>query len=491
MADNITRGDGDGRDRALSEAPEAGNPGTTKEYKALSGLIQRFQLAARAGLQFGGNRDLYNVFGYKKVVTTDDFLAKYVRQDITTRIIDAPPTATWATPPEVLASEGAQEAWKQLDRKVKLWNAIYRADKLSRLNHFSLLLFGFDDTGNMKRPVNPDRVNEVLYVRPIGSRLVDKVVFNNNVRDARYGMPETYTIHFDEPSTKSVSAGQLTVKSLKDLEVHHSRVIHIVENPLEDSVFGTPIIEKVYNLLDDLLKVAGGTSETYWLTGNRGIQANVDKEMEINPEDAAALSDEIDEYMHQLRRFIRTRGVDLNVLEGKVPNPKETFEMIVALISGTTGIPKRILLGSEAGQLASEQDRANWAERIDERRALFAEPVILEPIVDLLQLVGIIPDEEVEFNWESAFRLSPLESSMTMAQTARAIGNISRQTGNKTPMQLTSRQEGREILGLEGDLEESELMDIPTDDMVPPRDEGGEVGDGNESSPPPAEEETD
>ena len=237
-----------------------------------------------------------------------------------------------------------------------------------------------------------------------------------------------------------------------------------MENPLEDEVFGIPIIEKVYNLLDDLLKVSGGTAETYWLTGNRGIQVDVDKEMEISPADAAALSTEIDEYMHQLRRFIRTRGVDMNVLESKPPNPKDVFSMIINLISGTTGIPTRILLGSEAGQLASEQDRANWAERIDERRDLFAEPNMLWPLVDLFQEVGLLSEGEVTFEWPSAFIQNPLEIGQTQAQTARAIGNISRQTGNKAPMQLTSRTEAREIIGLKGDLAEEDIIEPPEEE---------------------------
>lgn len=454
----------------VSNAPKGSDAGVTKintQLMTLSGLIQRAQLANMAGMQYGGARDLYQVFGYKKQLTEDDFLAKYMRQDITTRIIDAPPAATWSNPPHIDQTE-QETAWNVLDRKVKLFPSIYRADRLARLNSFSILLLGFDDSGNMERKVNPAKVKELLYTRAIGSRLVDEVTFNDDPRSPRFGFPEVYTIKFDDPTLKSSSGGNVTVKGQKDLKVHNSRVIHIVENALEDPVFGIPIIEKVYNLLDDLLKVGGGTSETYWLSGRGGMQANVDKDMEIQPEDATALSDEIDEYMHQLRRFIRTRGIEMNILDIKTPNPKEVFSMIINLISGTTGIPSRILLGSEAGQLASEQDRANWAERIDERRTLYAEPNILEPLTDILQETGLIPEGETTWIWPSAFIQNPLEIGQTQAQTARAIGNISRQTGNKAPMQLTSRTEAREIIGLEGDLPESEIIEPPEEETTAP-----------------------
>lgn len=448
-----------------SNSGKPANPAASSDDKAafnaglqvLSTLISRAQLASRAGLQFGGARDLYEVFGYKKVLDDDSFLVKYQRQDVASRVIDAPPGATWSNPPTI-ENEAINEALYTLDEEVKLWNAMYRADRLSRLGAYSILFYGFDDTGNVERPVNPERVSELLYVKPISKRMVQTIDFVKDPRSRRFGMPEKYKIMMEDPTTKSSGTGSTSTASMKELTIDASRVIHIVENPLEDSTYGTPIIEKCFNLLDDLLKVAGGTAETYWLTGNRGIHANVDKEMEINPEDAAALSDEMDEYMHQLRRVLRTRGVDVKPLESKTPNPKETFEMIAALISGTTGIPKRILMGSEAGQLASEQDRANWAERIAERRELFVNPIMLRPSLVLLQNVGLLPEGDIKIQWPSAFIQNPLEEGQTMAQTARAIGNISRQTGSQTPMQLTTREEARAILGLEGDLPESEII---------------------------------
>jgi hypothetical protein len=74
-------------------------------------------------------------------------------------------------------------------------------------------------------------------------------------------------------------------------------------------------------------------------------------------------------------------------------------------------------------------------------------------------MVGLLPEGKAEFVWPSAFIMSPLETGMAQAQTARAIGNISRQTGNKTPMQITSRVEAREIMGLKGDLPESDIIE--------------------------------
>lgn len=427
-------------------------------FRNLGAIIHRFGLAQLAGLQFGGARDLYAVFGYRKKFANDDFLAKYVRQDIVSRIIDAPPGAVWSNPPKLVGGVRAAQQWEELVKKYNIWNVLYRADRLARLNHFSIVLMGFDDTADLTRPLST-RGARLLYMRPIGSRNVEEIGLNTDSGSERFGRPERYRIRFDDPAARSTIGHQLNIRAGKQITVHHSRVVHIVENSLEDDILGIPIIERCFNLLDDLLKVVGGTAETYWLTGNRGLQADIDKEMDVDPADAQALADEIDQYMHQLRRFIRTRGVKLNPLGSETPNPQQVFNMIMALLSGTTGIPRRILLGSEVGSLASEQDRANWAERVDERRKLFAWPIVLLPVIQLLQRAKVLANGELEPEWPDAFIMNPLENAQMMAQKARAIGNMSRQTGNKTPMQITSREESRNIIGLEGDLPESEILE--------------------------------
>ena len=84
----------------------------SKVFKALSDLISRVSLANRAGLRFDNARDFYAVFGYLKDLTFKDYLAKYQRQDVAGRIIDAPVQATWRSPPEITSdSHFFKDAW--------------------------------------------------------------------------------------------------------------------------------------------------------------------------------------------------------------------------------------------------------------------------------------------------------------------------------------------------------------------------------------------
>lgn len=434
--------------------------------RKMNALLNRMQLASMAGYQFGGKRKLYEVFGYPVNLQDKDFAIRYIRQDIAARIVDAPPEASWANHPTIrvpgdTAAYFDKIAW---DDDIDLWNVMKDGDRFSRMNRFSIVLFGFPGALDKPAPAGA----KMLYARAIGSRHVSSIQLESDPQSPRFGKPKMYKVqlHQTMPSTSTIVTPSSTASATRDVDIHWTRTIHIVESPLEDQIYGIPTMEKISNLLDDLLKVVGGTAETYWLTANRGIQADVDKEMELDPGQAAELGDQIEEYSHQLRRVLRTRGVKLNVLTSETPSPKEPFEMLISLLSGTTGIPRRILLGSEAGQLASEQDRANWSERIEERNMSHVEPRILRPTIRLLQRQGLIGTGQLEVKWPEVFRLSPLERATVMASKARAVGNFSRQTGNKTPMQITSRVEARELMDLEGDLPENELFNAGDPDFT-------------------------
>ena len=94
----------------------------SKVFKVLSDLISRASLANRAGLRFDNARDFYSVFGYLKDLTFKDYLAKYQRQDIAGRIIDAPVQATWRSPPAVTSdSQEFKDASEVVTRKGMLW----------------------------------------------------------------------------------------------------------------------------------------------------------------------------------------------------------------------------------------------------------------------------------------------------------------------------------------------------------------------------------
>lgn len=418
----------------------------------VTALISRASLAMRAGLQFGGARDLYKVFGYKTILRHDDFVAKYVRQDIAQRIINAPVDATWTDPPMLKVGKAKNkkewEEWKTFTKDADVYSHLRKADIFAGLGMFSILVIGFDDGRKLDKPVNAGRRNKVIYMQPYLEGSVAITKFEEDETNPRFGKPIEYEVTPGELLSARTSA-TTRLQLRNKFTVHYTRVLHLADGTLENTILGHSRLEPVYNVLDDLLKVAGGSAETYWLTANRGMQVDVDKDMELAPEDAADLSDEIDEYQHQLRRVIRTRGVKISNLGSDVADPKNEFGVLLSLLSATTSIPQRVLMGAEAGQLASQQDRANWAVAVAQRVANYAEPHVLKPFIALMAAANVFDmPEGLEILWPEPFKMNPLERAQTSAQMARSAVNVARalEVQQKIKTNLMSIEESREII---------------------------------------------
>lgn len=407
-----------------------------------SSLMSRMMLALRAGLQFGGARDLYQVYGYNRAITEKMMYDKYSRQDVASSVIDKPASALWTNPPLITINEKSIGSdWDNFVHKHQLWSKLLRADKLLGMESYVVLYLGAP--GNAETPFK--KGTDIAFIQVFGGTNATISSYITDPNDPRYGYPEFYSMQLGAQ-----------VSNVKTLKVHHSRIIHLTNELLDSNYLSAPRMLRGYNILEDILKVAGGSAETFWLTANRGTQVDVDKDMELGAGDLAALNDEIEEYQHQLRRVIRTRGVKVTTLGSDVADPSGVFSVSISLLASTYKIPQRILMGAEAGQLASEQDRANWATSVEERRESFAEPYVLLPILDKLQAYGVIKQLSgiPTFEWPEAFRVSPLERGQTMAQIARAVGNFSRQTQLGNPILTTD--ECRAVIG------HTKKEDLPT-----------------------------
>lgn len=463
-------GSGSGSHMRATNKERRRNP-TTLEANSLRGLrmfstlLDRMKIGGRLGLGFDGKRDYYKIFGWSREITFEKAFARYERQDVAKRVIDALAHDTWRNPPE-FKDAGSQfdRKWRQVLRHpdVRIWNALERADKLAGLGRYSIILCGFArGSTNMTVPINGNG-SELIYMQPYGQAAVRIKSFVTDAASPRFNLPEIYEI---DPSRQKDIRGLSAGRSERDnhrifvpFDVHASRVVHVIENPMEDNVYGTPRLYPIWNDLDDLYKICGGSAESYWRSAWAGLQADIDKDLQLDEDDAEALEDEVQEYYHEFRRFIRTRGVSMKSLQSTsgFPDPTGAFVVTMKLIAGSTGIPLRILLGSEAGQLASNTDRSNWADRISERQTGFAEPQALRPMVATLQGAGILPPmgRNAEIEWQSAYRQTPYEMGQTASQYGRAANAFGRTA--KDGVRIVGRKEARVMMNLPPDLPEDD-----------------------------------
>lgn len=396
-----------------------------QELQILSAMTSRLNWLTQIGATFGGERDLYNALGWKKSLSYNDYWWRYDRQDIARRIVNAPVNTTWRGELGVLAAANSllpkgessrfESEWKALEKRLRLVNIFARADKLCRVGEYSALLLGFDDVtteGGFREPVGGVEEGDylelkpvvsgrrLLYVKVLGQGSAEIYQYNENPNSPRYWLPELYQVKINKPD------GTAT----KTYIVHYTRIIHVAEDVLENELFGVPSLKAVFNRLEDLEKIVGGSAEMFWRGARPGYAAIQDPDTDMTPKEKEGFSKELESWTHDLTRFLRLKGIDVKSLAPQVSSPKAHVDAQLQMISAVTGIPLRILIGSERGELASTSDDDNYFTRIAERRADHAEPNIIRPFLNRLITYGVLPNPgEYVVEWEDLWSPSDKE----------------------------------------------------------------------------------
>ena len=385
-------------------------------FSLTSVIASRASLASRMGKSFGGKRDLFEALGYPLTLTYDDYYGKYIRGDISARIIDAPVDGSWSLKPEIVEDSENETAFEkdisELNGKQKLFHYLKRADTLSCIGQYAVLLLGVDDNQEMDQPL--ESAKELLYLQPYSECSAEIKEYEKDTKNPRFGLPYMYQLKIQEPGN---------INSYQTKRVHHSRVIHIAQGLLESNAFGLPKLQRVYNRLLSLELIVGGSGEMFWQGAFPGFHFDADPETNMTST-ATEMKESIDKYVHGLKRYLTTQGMDIKTLAPSVADPANHVDVQITMISAATGIPKRILMGSERGELASSQDGKNWNDRLDSRRIDEVEPTIIRPTIDRLIEIGVIsPPANGEYNiiWPDLNASSSKEKADTGKVLAEAM----------------------------------------------------------------------
>ncbi len=434
----------------------------------------RSNLLRRAGYQYRGERDVYTTAGYV-AEDEDDFdyyWSLYQRNPIAGRIIDMPPKSTWKEDAEVFEGEVPADKptkfdvqWREMVERLKLWREFEKVDRVGRVGQYAVLLLGArkgDDDRGLTEPLEdlkgPD---DILYVSSYAQKYATIERWEQNTQSPRFGLPLIYKVNL------SSGVAGFTAETV---QVHYTRVIHVAEDPLVDNVHGRPALKRVLNALTDTLKVSASTGEAYWQLAARIWQAQIDKDMDMSPAKVTELGENLEDMVHDLRRQFVGHGVELSTIGGETPDPSGPFEMFKALNAVGSGIPIRILFGSEQGQQASNQDERAYFGMVSERQEHHAEPNILRGTIDRFIEVGALPKPEKGYTvvWPTLFEESDASKAEANAARAQAAKALTAMGGD--PMELVEVDETGRVQLLPQTVEEArakaEAAAIRIDDGV-------------------------
>lgn len=363
--------------------------------------------------------DVHDPYEYRKLFDQDP---------IASRVIKLFPMETWGLPPEIYESEDPkaktpfETAWQELGANMGgdnwhedpdctvIWEMLRRADIAAGIGHFGVILLGFNDTADLKEPVdgidengissiavrkksgavaNAKPVRKLLYMRVFDESQVTISRLEDNPSNPRYGQPLIYNINFVDIENQAIGGATLSVGTK---EVHWTRVIHVVDNVLSSEIMGIPRCKPVLHRILDLRKLYGGSAEMYWKGAFPGLSIETQPQLQGDVEiDVEGMRQQMFDYMNSLQRYLTLTGMTAKTLTPTVSDPTAQINVQLEAISIELGVPMRILKGSERGELASSQDAAAWIDRLKDRQRMNTTPRLIVPFVNRLIQAGALP----------------------------------------------------------------------------------------------------
>ena len=399
-------------------------------------LARRTQLSRQASGGFEGRRDLYEAVGYRDNLEADDYRGRFERGDIAQRIVKAKPEETWRNAPTVMDGTTKEDAtedsafvtdWQNVvnigqatdellaDRKT-IWHYCKRVDVLAGMGEFAVMVVGVSDGGDLASPIQKASGNDLLYLSTFGQDKTDVLDsdFNMDPKSPRFGLPEFYQIQMGPKVSNRTS------------RVHWTRVVHVADGLLDNDIYGTPRLRAVWNRLVDAEKALAASGEAAWRMATRKIIVSTKDGYtlgEIDATGSTAVSGQLDEVLHDLRDTLALEGYEVTVIDGQMTDPSALVNTNIDIAAATAEIPKRILMGSERGELASTQDRNNWFDSISTRQTEYAEPIILRPLISRLVYAGVVsaPSTGVYVQWPSLYEPDATEQAEVASKNAATI----------------------------------------------------------------------
>lgn len=423
-------------------------------------------------------RDFDDECGYPKPneLTAQHFKAMYDRNPIAARVVQVFPLESWQTQPTVYEDKDNEnetefeKAWDTVCKSLAgeslyqdeagnpVWEHLQRADVLSGIGHFGILLIGTDDGKRLEEPADgvdthamikaakkaqktgihygkgkyvnnldavdpqaqaPKTSRKLTFLRCFDESLVQITQYESDKHNPRFGLPKMYSVTLNDPADQHSGVGL----PLATLNVHWTRVIHIADQLGSSEIFAVPRQRPVYNNLHDCVKLYGGSAEMYWRGAFPGLSIETHPQLGGDVKiDGDAMREQMYNYMNTLQRYLALQGMSAKTLAPTVVDPTPQIEVQLTAICILLGIPKRIFMGSERGELSSGQDADTWRDRLTARRTKYITPKIIVPFVDRLIAMKILPKPKgFSVDWPGADSLAPADQASIAVTVTDAL----------------------------------------------------------------------
>lgn len=446
---------------------QVNSPQEFKQVNALNKLHMALNQARR--LSFGG----YNLsggdpfadmkhgkawFDYGYPFTVDFYMQwnMYQRNGLARAGINIPASLTWLDYPAIKEGDGKEtdetpwsKSVKKLLKQKKIWRHLADADRMQMVGRYSALFFRVRDNKLPSDPMQLTKPEMLVEIQPIWEGQLIPALLDNDQKSDRYGRPLTYTY-------QETGVGNQNALATQSFTIHHSRLVILSENAVGGSIYGEPANEAGFNALLDWDKIRGSGGEASWLAAaNKQVLTSDNPNASISDKVLNDINDALKDMKEGLDEAVFMKGVTATPMGATVPDPKIYKEMALEEYAASRMIPVKILVGTQTGVKAGDEDTAGYMRQIQSRRCNKVTPMI-EDCINWLMRHGVVPQVE-EFTVEWSELTAP--SAMQKAELALKMAQIDAARINAGQGPAFDNAEYREVLGYEP--MDDDLIDLP------------------------------
>jgi hypothetical protein len=420
----------------------------------------------------------YLDYGWPEILTFDMLYGLYKRNGLAFAGVSKTIKKTWEDNPWLLQGDdvhpetSVEKAIRKRFERIGFWRQLAGADRRSMVGNYGALIFRFGDGKTFDQPVGTvsGGLDGLVEIIPCWQAQLQPSIWDTDPKSQNYGKPLMYEFREQMPQD---TTGQQQQK-LRQFNVHPDRV-HIWSET--GDIYGQSALEPGFNSLIDYEKVSGAGGEGFWKNAKQAMVLSVDKDANLNVlaqtlgVPVEGLRDKLDEVFGDWQKgfdqLLMLQGIQHDSPSISLPQPKEFMEGPVAAFAASLEIPVKILLGSQTGERASQEDADEWARTCMSRRSLTAIPNI-RAIVEKLERYRILPPADWHIDWSDLTEASAkekMERAKAMSETNRNMAG----TGEPVPYRTNEIREvtGHEPIDDVGGFGELDDFDVNSKQAIP------------------------
>ncbi len=308
-------------------------------------------------------------YGYPMAVDFYMHWNMYKRNGLAKAGVDIPVNLCWIDNPTIRQGDDDEhpetqweKAAKALAKRLKLWKHLRDADRMQRVGRYSAIFIRVRDGLTPDKPLGKISENQIIELMPLWEGQLDPNDIDQDAASDTYNKPLNYTY-------LATGTGNQNDKAADSFQIHHSRLIMFSEDAVGGSIYGTPTNEAGFNALLDWDKIRGSGGEASWLAAaNKQILTPTDANKYVHPDTVDGINEALKDMKEGLDEALFLNGVTATPMNNTVPKPDIYKDMALEEYSASVQIPAKVLVGTQSGVKAGDEDTAGLMRMMQSRR---------------------------------------------------------------------------------------------------------------------------